>query len=129
MIKCSIFFIIFFLTFTPEHLLSVPWGKDADLARYRPQDLQKQEQTKTTRTSSLALKLIAFHQNVISRADGPRSHFVPSSSQYTKEAIQKYGFFKGFILGCDRLMRENDELWIYPRTKGPYCELKHDPVP
>jgi len=53
---------------------------------------------------------------VISPADGPRSHFYPSSSQYTKDAMDKYGFFAGFLMGCDRLMRENNEEWIYPRN-------------
>ena len=79
--------------------------------------------------SNTAEGLIWFHQNVISPADGPRSHFVPSSSQYTLDAIRKYGFLKGYILGCDRLMRENREEWIYSKTMGPYCLLKYDPVP
>ncbi|MEX1012664.1 MAG: membrane protein insertion efficiency factor YidD, partial [Waddliaceae bacterium] len=73
---------------------------------------------------------IYFHQNVISPADGPRSHYFPSSSQYTLEAIRKYGFFKGVIYGCDRLMRENDDPWIYPEYMLPDCTtLKYDPVP
>ena len=56
---------------------------------------------------------------VISPADGPRSHFIPSSSQYTYDAISRYGFFKGFILGCDRLMRENNDPWVYRTTLNP----------
>jgi hypothetical protein len=66
---------------------------------------------------------------VISPADGPRSHFIPSSSQYTLDAMRKYGFFNGFILGCDRLMRENKEEWVYRTTKdGAGKGIKFDPV-
>jgi len=104
----------------------MPWGKDADLAVKRPSVVQVAQKSSGVQ---VAEKMILFHQNVISHADGPRSHFVPSSSQYTLEAIQKHGFFKGYILGCDRLMRENNEEWIYPKTMGPYCVLKYDPIP
>ena len=53
--------------------------------------------------------VIDFHQKVISPVDGPRSHFRPSSSQYMRQAMHNYGFFKGYIMGCDRLLRENSE--------------------
>lgn len=104
-----------------------PWGADCDLtyrAHYCP---PPPPQTPIQRLGAL---LISFHQNVISPADGPRSHFYPSSSQYTKEAMQRYGFVPGFLLGCDRLMRENDDPWLYPTCIGPEGNcLKHDPVP
>lgn len=74
--------------------------------------------------------LIHFHQNVISPADGPRSSYFPSSSQYTLEAMRKYGFFTGFIMGCDRLMRENSETWVYRTVTLPDGSVtKWDPVP
>ena len=74
---------------------------------------------------------IGFHKNVISPADGPRSHFRPNSSGYTLEAIEKYGFFKGWLLGCDRLMRENNDPWVYRTIELNDCNLitKYDPVP
>ncbi|MBA2727061.1 MAG: membrane protein insertion efficiency factor YidD [Parachlamydiaceae bacterium] len=78
---------------------------------------------------SVAEILIGFHQKVISPADGPRSHFLPSSSQYTLDAMRKYGFFKGVAMGCDRLMRENNEEWVY--QTGYNCagqKMKLDPV-
>lgn len=111
--------------FFPCLLVAMPWGKDADLVRKRNVETPQNQRSVGVQ---FAEKMISFHQNVISRADGPRSHFVPSSSQYTLEAIRKYGFFKGYILGCDRLMRENNEKWIYENTMGPYCILKYDPV-
>lgn len=74
--------------------------------------------------------MIEFHQDVISPADGPRSHFSPSSSQYTLEAIRRYGFIRGFALGCDRLQRENKEDWVYPTSIGnDGLKIKLDPVP
>ena len=74
--------------------------------------------------------LIEFHQEVISPVDGPRSHFKPSSSEYTKCAIQKYGFLRGFLLGCDRLLRENNDPWVYRTTENSDgSPIKWNPVP
>lgn len=74
--------------------------------------------------------MICFHQEVISPADGPRSHFIPSSSQYTLDAMRKYGFFQGVSMGCDRLMRENKDPWVYRITfDGAGKAIKYDPVP
>ncbi len=73
--------------------------------------------------------LIRFHQKVISPADGPRSYHKPSSSQYTLDAMRKYGFMGGFLLGCDRLMRENEDPWIYPVVLDEAGDtFKWDPV-
>lgn len=111
----------------PLTLSSDPWGKDSDLAC----KLTKNEKAilESTPTISFSCALIRFHQNVISPADGPRSHYFPSSSQYTLEAIQTYGFIKGFILGCDRLMRENDDPWVYRKALTEDKRmLKYDPI-
>lgn len=103
-----------------------PWGKDASL-------LDKECNTLSSASSPLAdmgVLLIRFHQEVISPADGPRSHFIPSSSQYTLDAMKQHGFFTGVAMGCDRLMRENDDPWIYRTTLTPQGDLmKRDPVP
>lgn len=73
---------------------------------------------------------IGLHQNHLTHTDGPRSHFSPCSSRYMKEAILKYGFFKGSLLGLDRLMRENQEPWVYPQKKLDADQwIKSDPVP
>lgn len=112
-------------------LYSDPWGKDAGLCKaYRPCPNACSEVHCPSILSSLAEGLIQFHQDIISPADGPRSHFIPSSSQYTREAIYKYGFYQGFTMGCDRLMRENDDKWIYRTVKMPSGKtLKLNPVP
>ncbi len=72
--------------------------------------------------------MILFFQHSISPIDGPRSHFFPTSSQYTLDAIRKYGVFKGIALGCDRLMRENGERWVYPLQERYGHVRKIDPV-
>lgn len=108
-------------------LFADPWGKDADLVH---PPIPACQTTPSSPLASLGTKAIRFHQEVISPADGPRSHYIPSSSQYTLEAMQKYGFFQGFTMGCDRLMRENDEAWVYRKTAdGAGRMLKWDPVP
>lgn len=105
-----------------------PWGKDAELIQSRCSESAIRPCT-TPLFGSFAETMIRFHQEVISPADGPRSHHKPSSSQYTLDAMRKYGFFLGYLMGCDRLMRENDDPWIYrviTNEKGD--AFKWDPV-
>lgn len=90
-----------------------PWGKDADL---KYELVQEQSPSKFSPFIWLAEQVIRFHQTVISPADGPRSHFKPSSSSFMLQAIRKHGFLKGYIMGCDRLLRENKDPWIYRTT-------------
>lgn len=107
-----------------------PWGKDADIAVNRTKSCCPIQSCSTPVLGQFAECLIRFHQQVISPADGPRSHFIPSSSQYTLDAINKYGFFQGVSMGCDRLMRENDDPWVYRLTyDGAGNIIKYDPVP
>jgi len=47
---------------------------------------------------------------------------------FTLDGMKKYGFFYGFLLGCDRLMRENDAQWHYKKMYGEYGLTKYDPV-
>ena len=53
----------------------------------------------------IALLLIWIYQNFISRFTKARCRFKPTCSEYTKQAIQKYGFFKGVKIGYRRLKR------------------------
>jgi len=104
-----------------------PWGKDASLARTVRHGDQPAPTESTLSTG--AQGLIRFYQRFISPANGPRSHYRPTSSQYTLEAIARYGFFKGWLMGCDRLMRENGEMWVYRTLYTEQGEfLKSDPV-
>lgn len=100
-----------------------PWGKDADL---KPAAIviSKKEPSWAVQLSDA---IIRFHQEVISPVDGPRSHYRPSSSQYMQQAMHRYGFVRGFIMGCDRLLRENDEEWVYRTTYYEGKPYKYDP--
>ena len=66
----------------------------------------------------LAIKLIRFYQN--SRGPNHIGHcrFSPTCSQYTLEAIEKYGALKGGLLALWRILRCN-----------PFSHGGYDPVP
>jgi hypothetical protein len=121
-----------FLIISPHCLhaaFTTPWGKDAELVIVKKEcRCLPQEQEGRSLLVPISEVLIKFHQEVISPADGPRSHYKPSSSQYAMDAIHKYGFFQGVAIGCDRLMRENNEDWIYPMVMTPEGPYKWDPV-
>lgn len=65
----------------------------------------------------LILLLINLYQK-LSKLTPLRCRFYPTCSQYTKEAIIKYGVLKGGTLGIKRILR------CHPLNKGGY-----DPVP
>lgn len=88
-----------------------PWGKDSDLMLR--QTTTSPQEKRISIPVLLADKIIRFHQQIISPVDGPRSHFRPTSSRYMQLAMHRYGFMKGFIMGCDRLLRENKDPWVY----------------
>ncbi len=102
-----------------------PWGKDTDLA-YTPVQVE-QPAPRHSLAVRTAEHIIRFHQNVLSPVDGPRSHFRPSSSSYMMLSMQKHGFFKGFLMGCDRLMRENSDEWVYRHIEEDGKIFKYDP--
>lgn len=120
----KIFLLLFFVG---SLLFADPWGEDANIVNYPYQKLPT-EKTKKSVLSDVMKNIIRFHQRVISPVDGPRSHFIPSSSQYMFNAIRKYGFFKGYVLGCDRLLRENNDPWFYPTIPAGDVCVKYDPV-
>ncbi len=66
----------------------------------------------------VALWLIRFYQRAISPLFPPSCRFTPTCSQYTYEAIEKYGLVKGGWLGVKRISR------CHPFNPGGY-----DPVP
>ncbi|MFA5624314.1 MAG: membrane protein insertion efficiency factor YidD [Bradymonadales bacterium] len=65
-----------------------------------------------------AILAIRYYQKAISPLFGPSCKYRPSCSQYSLEAITKFGLFKGSWLGLRRILR------CHPWAKGGY-----DPVP
>lgn len=69
--------------------------------------------------SKIGLFFIRFYQVALSPLlGGGKCRFYPSCSEYTAEAVSKYGLFYGFVLGFRRILR-----------CGPWNEGGFDPVP
>ena len=51
------------------------------------------------------LILIKIYQKFISKLFGKKCRFYPTCSQYTYEAIEKYGVLKGIFLGIKRILK------------------------
>lgn len=69
----------------------------------------------------ICIKLIDFYKKCISpylEEKGIRCKFYPTCSEYTRQAIEKYGVVKGIYLGIKRILRCN------PFSKGGYDPLK-----
>lgn len=69
----------------------------------------------------ILIKIIIWYQNNISRwfeSKNIRCKYYPTCSEYTKQAIEKYGSIKGLCLGFYRILRCN------PFSKGGYDPLK-----
>ena len=67
---------------------------------------------------NILIKIINFYQKNISQATTKKCKFYPTCSEYTKQAILKYGSLKGIYLGIKRIIRCN------PFSKGGYDPLK-----
>lgn len=64
------------------------------------------------------LFLIRAYQWTLSPFFGQHCRFTPSCSNYSQEAIERYGAWRGSWLGIKRIARCQ-----------PLCEGGHDPVP
>jgi len=54
---------------------------------------------------SFLIKSISFYQKYVSGFKRPSCVFYPTCSEYSKEAIQKYGATRGFFLSIKRVFR------------------------
>jgi uncharacterized protein len=68
--------------------------------------------------SWLLIQVIRFYQRFISPLTPPTCIYTPTCSNYTLQAIRKYGALKGSYLGARRILR------CHPWSQGG-----HDPVP
>jgi len=65
-----------------------------------------------------AIWMIKVYKRIFSPMLPPSCRFSPSCSQYTLEALERYGLFKGFVLGTYRLLR------CHPFSRGGFDPLK-----
>lgn len=63
------------------------------------------------------IKIIEFYQKHISSHLPKNCKYYPTCSEYTKQAIVKYGVFRGIFKGFKRILRCN------PFSKGGYDPL------
>ncbi|MDR0524899.1 MAG: membrane protein insertion efficiency factor YidD [Spirochaetaceae bacterium] len=66
----------------------------------------------------VALFLIRLYQYGISPYFPPCCRYTPTCSAYAYQAVEKYGVFKGLLLGFKRILRCH-----------PFCPGGYDPVP
>ena len=69
----------------------------------------------------ILVKIIEWYQKNISlwlESKHIKCKFYPTCSEYTKQAIEKYGALKGCFLGTKRILKCN------PFSKGGYDPLK-----
>ena len=51
----------------------------------------------------VVLKLLIWYKKYISRGENCR--FIPTCSEYTYQAVEKYGTIKGLVLGFKRVLK------------------------
>ena len=66
----------------------------------------------------ILLFLIKIYQKIISPIFGKRCRFYPTCSEYSRQAITKYGAIKGTYLSIKRILK------CHPFHKGGYVPLK-----
>ncbi|WP_026895538.1 membrane protein insertion efficiency factor YidD [Clostridiisalibacter paucivorans] len=67
---------------------------------------------------SITILLVKMYQKFISPIKPRTCRFYPTCSQYSLEALEKYGFIKGIFISIKRILRCN------PFNEGGYDPLK-----
>ena len=69
----------------------------------------------------ILIRIIEFYKKSISpwfESHGVHCKYEPTCSEYTRQALEKYGALKGTLLGIKRILKCN------PFSKGGYDPLK-----
>lgn len=75
--------------------------------------------------------LFRIYDKFISPVDNKKCIFSPTCSAYSRQAIRKYGFCKGYVLTFARITRCNPSVFIknrYPRSKENDIWKAYDPL-
>jgi uncharacterized protein len=64
------------------------------------------------------ISLLTFYKTAISPWLPPSCRFVPTCSEYAREAIERHGALRGSMMGLGRLLR------CHPFHKGGYDPVK-----
>ena len=75
------------------------------------------QKAKLNLLSKIAIKLLRLYQLTISPLIGPSCRFYPSCSQYSIQAFENHGPFKGFYLSIKRLSK------CHPGNSGGIDEI------
>ena len=119
-----------------------PWGghgayKIADLTnppqaehenRRLPPASPERKQSRAGRKINPLRSLVMVHRNYISPIDGKTCPMYPSCSRYSLLCFEKHGFFVGWVMTCDRLLHEADEMRKAPVICINGVERFHDPL-
>ncbi|CAN5721923.1 membrane protein insertion efficiency factor YidD [soil metagenome] len=65
----------------------------------------------------LVLDILSIYKVAVSPFLPPACRFEPTCSDYTRQAVQKYGALRGTWMGVKRILRCQ-----------PFCKGGHDPV-
>jgi putative membrane protein insertion efficiency factor len=68
--------------------------------------------------TNFVVSLINFYKYLISPLLGNNCRYLPTCSEYTKEAVKKFGIISGVWLGLKRIIR------CHPWGKGGYDPIK-----
>lgn len=72
---------------------------------------------------------LRFFQKVISPVDGPRCNSYPTCSTYARQSVAKHGALMGWIMTCDRLMRDGrDDNRLLPKVRIGGHDYADDPL-
>jgi len=78
-----------------------PWGEHgAEKTSYKPASSE----------FNPLRSLVKVYRNYISPIDGKTCPMYPSCSKYSLVCFEKHGFFVGWVMTCDRLLHEADEM-------------------
>lgn len=110
-----------------------PWGEIRPPASPKPACQSetrtgKREPWRAGRKINPLRSLVKVYRSYISPIDGKTCPMYPSCSKYSLLCFEKHGFFVGWVMTCDRLLHEADEMRKAPVICINGVERFHDPL-